>query len=86
MKSLSQLFTAMLAAGALMLCMPGAHAQEGPMQRTGRAIDHAAKKTGEGIGKAMQKTGAALNKAGEKTGEALGKAGRKVEQLVANND
>jgi len=86
MKSPYKLFTAALTVGALVLGMPNAHAENGPMQRAGRAIDHAAKKTGEGIGKAMQKTGEALNKAGEKTGEALGKAGRKVEQVVAKKE
>jgi hypothetical protein len=38
----------------------------GPMERTGRAIDKAASKTVEAVGKGMDKTGEVIESGGEK--------------------
>jgi hypothetical protein len=51
---------------------------EGPMERAGKNVDHAAKKTGHAVEKAAQKTGAAAERAAEATGNALQKAGKKL--------
>jgi hypothetical protein len=51
---------------------------EGPMERAGKNVDHAAKKTGQAVEKAAQKTGAAAERAAEATGDALRKAGKKL--------
>jgi hypothetical protein len=42
---------------------------DGPMERTGEAIDKAAEKTGEVIEKGVDKTGEKLEEAGEKLQE-----------------
>lgn len=51
---------------------------EGPMERAGKNVDHAAKKTGQAVEKAAKKTGAAAERAAEATGDALQKAGKKL--------
>jgi len=40
--------------------------KNGPMEKTGRAVDKAAAKTVHAVGKATEKTGEALEKAGDK--------------------
>jgi hypothetical protein len=54
----------------------------GVVERTGQAIDHAAKKTGEAVKPVAEKTGAAVKKAGEKVGDALGTADKKIQHVV----
>jgi len=39
---------------------------EGPMERAGKHVDHAAEKTGQALEKAAHKTGEAFEKAGKK--------------------
>lgn len=51
---------------------------EGPMERAGKHIDHAAEKTGQALEKAAEKTGDAAKKGAHATGEALEKAGSKL--------
>lgn len=48
---------------------------EGPMQRTGVALDRAGTDTGQALGRAADSTGHALNRAGEDTGAALNRTG-----------
>ena len=48
---------------------------EGPMQRTGSALDRAGTDTGRALGRAADSTGNALNRAGEDTGAALNRTG-----------
>jgi len=60
-------------------------ATPGVLERTGKAIDHAAQKTGEAVKPVVEKTGAAIKKAGEKVGEALEKTDKKI-QGVVNKD
>ena len=51
---------------------------EGPLERAGKHVDHAAQKTGAALEKAAQKTGDAAEKAAHATGEAFEKAGQKL--------
>jgi hypothetical protein len=51
---------------------------EGPMERAGKHIDHAAVKTEHVLEKAAKKTGKAAEKAAQATGEALERAGKKL--------
>jgi hypothetical protein len=51
---------------------------EGPMERAGKHVDHAAQKTGKALEKAAEKTGDAADKAAHATGEAFEKAGKKL--------
>ena len=60
-------------------------AAPGVLERTGKAIDHAAQKTGEAVKPVVEKTGTAVKKAGEKVGEALEKTDKKI-QGVVNKD
>jgi hypothetical protein len=39
---------------------------EGPLERAGKHVDHAAEKTGHAVQKAVQATGEALEKTGKK--------------------
>lgn len=48
---------------------------EGPMQRTGAALDRAGTDTGQALGRAAGSTGNALDRAGEDTGAALNRTG-----------
>ncbi len=57
-------------------------AAPGIVDRTGRAIDHAAQKTGEVVRPAAEKTGAAVKKVGDKVGTALDKADKKIQHTV----
>lgn len=50
-------------------------AGEGPMQRTGAALDRAGTDTGQALGRAADSTGNALNRAGEDTGAAMNRTG-----------
>ncbi len=50
--------------GILLLTACAEH--NGPMERAGRNIDHAANVTVNAVGKAMQKTGAAIEHGGQK--------------------
>jgi hypothetical protein len=51
---------------------------QGPMERAGKSVDHAAQKTGQALETAAKKTGAAAERAAGATGEALQKAGKKL--------
>lgn len=51
---------------------------EGPMERAGKNVDHAAEKTGQALEKAAHKTGDAAERAADATGDALQKAGKKL--------
>lgn len=67
----------MIAIGGL-LALAGCHrnaAGEGPMERTGSALDRAGADTGQALGRAATSTGNALNRAGEDTGAALNRTG-----------
>jgi hypothetical protein len=46
-------------------------ADQGPMEKTGEAVDKAAEKTGEAVKNGAEKTGEAVEKAGEKTKDAV---------------
>lgn len=52
---------------------------QGPFERAGAGVDHAADKTGHALDKAADKTGHALHKAGEATGRAFKKVGNKLD-------
>ncbi|MEW5765286.1 MAG: hypothetical protein ACOYXN_02760 [Acidobacteriota bacterium] len=56
----------LLAALAFALGGLSCASHNGPMERTGRAIDKAASKTVEAVGKGLEKTGEALESGGEK--------------------
>jgi hypothetical protein len=61
-----------------LLALAGCHRNadgEGPMQRTGVALDRAGNDTGRALGRAADSTGNALNRAGEDTGAALNRTG-----------
>lgn len=62
MRRKSALLTALL--GTLLLTACAEH--NGPMERAGRSIDHAANVTAGAVGKAMEKTGAAIEHGGQK--------------------
>lgn len=51
---------------------------EGPAERAGKHVDHAAEKTGAALEKAAQKTDEAAHKAVQATGAAFEKAGQKL--------
>ena len=51
---------------------------EGPIERAGKHVDHAAEKTGEALHTAADKTGEAAGKAAHATGEAFEKTGKKL--------
>lgn len=54
------------------LLLPGLLAcaeKNGPMERTGRALDKAGSKTVKAVGKGLEKTGEALERGGEKLQE-----------------
>ena len=51
---------------------------EGPLERAGKNVDHAAEKTGQALEKAAKKTGVAAERAADATGDALQKAGKKL--------
>lgn len=59
---------------ALAGCQRGPYG-EGPMQRTGAALDRAGTDTGQALGRAADSTGNALNRAGDDTGAALNRTG-----------
>lgn len=50
----------------LAIALSGCHKNEGPMERSGKAIDNAADKAGQQINKAVEKTGETIEKAGDK--------------------
>jgi hypothetical protein len=50
-------------------------AGEGPMERTGQALDRAGSDTGHALGRAADSTGNALNRAGQDTGAAMNRTG-----------
>lgn len=71
---------AILSALAILLFV-GCHKHreaEGPAERAGASVDHAAQKTGEALHKAAVKTDEAAHKAVTATGKALEKAGQKL--------
>jgi hypothetical protein len=51
---------------------------EGPMARTGQALDRAGTDTGQALGRAADSTGNALNRAGQDTGAAMNRTGNWV--------
>ncbi len=51
---------------ALLIVLAGCAEHNGPMERAGRAVDHAANVTVKAVGTAMQKTGAAVESGGQK--------------------
>jgi hypothetical protein len=72
---------ARLVALAFSLLLPACHNDrnaEGPVERAGKGVDHAAKKTGVALEKAADKTGKAAEKAVHATGSALERAGKKL--------
>lgn len=74
--NLSKLGLALAVCGVLAL--PGCQRNavgEGPMERTGVALDRAGNDTGQALGRAANSTGNALNRAGEDTGAALNRTG-----------
>jgi hypothetical protein len=52
---------------------------EGPIERAGKHVDHAAEKTGQALETAAEKTGEASKKAAQATGKAFEKAGKKLQ-------
>lgn len=58
-------FFAILALSGLLACAE----KNGPMERTGRALDKAGSKTVKVVGKGIEKTGEVLEKGGEKLQE-----------------
>ncbi|WP_424813368.1 hypothetical protein [Roseococcus sp. YIM B11640] len=69
-----------LAIGGL-LALTGCHRNaegQGPMERTGMALDRAGQDTGQALGRAADSTGRALNRAGQDTGAALERSGNWV--------
>jgi hypothetical protein len=52
---------------------------EGPIERAGKNVDHAAEKTGHALETAAEKTGEATKKAAHATGKAFEKAGKKLQ-------
>lgn len=58
----------LLSAAALALLTACAE-HNGPMEKAGRAVDHAANVTVKSVGKAMDKTGQAIARGGEKIQE-----------------
>jgi hypothetical protein len=52
---------------------------EGPIERAGKHVDHAAQKTGQALETAAEKTGEATKKAAHATGAAFEKAGKKLQ-------
>lgn len=59
---------------ALTGCYRNAEGQ-GPMERTGVALDRAGTDTGNALGRAADSTGNALNRAGQDTGAAMERSG-----------
>lgn len=55
----------------LVVAVSACHKNEGPMERSGKAIDTAADKAGQQINKAVEKTGATLEKAGDKVKDSV---------------
>lgn len=51
---------------------------QGPMERTGAALDRAGTDTGQALGRAANSTGNALNRAGQDTGAAMERSGEWV--------
>lgn len=66
---------AVLAGAALLV---GCAEHNGPMERAGRAVDHAANATAKAVGTAMSKTGAAIESGGQKVEQ-------KVDQKAQGN-
>lgn len=64
--------------GSLALACHHDKQAQGPMERAGKSVDHAAKKTGQALETAAKKTGTAAERAAEATGDALQKAGKKL--------
>lgn len=56
--------TALLLAVGFTAC--GKKKDEGPMERSGKAVDEAAEKTGEAVKEGVEKTGEKVEEAGEK--------------------
>lgn len=66
----------------LALVVSGCHENkqaEGPIERAGKHVDHAAEKTGHALETAAEKTGEATKKAAHATGKAFEKAGKKLQ-------
>lgn len=66
---------------SLLVLVAGCHDNkqaEGPIERAGKRVDHAAEKTGHALETAAEKTGEATKKAAHATGKALEKAGEKL--------
>ncbi len=57
--------TTLLGAAALLI-LAGCAEHNGPMERAGRAVDHAANATVKAVGTAMEKTGTAIEHGGQK--------------------
>ena len=64
-----------LALMASVTVLPAA-AEDGAVQRSGRAIERGAKRTGEAVERGARRTGSALERAAGWTGERLRRAGR----------
>lgn len=57
--------------GIMIIAVSGCQKPEGPMERSGKAIDNAADKAGHQINKAVEKTGDSLEKAGDKVKDSV---------------
>ena len=66
----------------LMASLSGCGETEGPAEKAGKTLDHAAEKTTESVKEAMESTGKAMDNAAEKTGEALNEAMESTEKMA----
>lgn len=71
MEKLGRGVVAAVVLAVLVVAVSGCQKNEGPMERSGKAIDNTADKTGHQINKAVEKTGDALEKAGDKVKDSV---------------
>ncbi|MBA3613654.1 MAG: hypothetical protein H0W49_12225 [Nitrospirales bacterium] len=65
----------------LMASLSGCGETEGPAEKAGKTLDHAAENTTESVNSAMKTTGEAMDNAAEKTGEAANEAMESTENM-----
>ena len=83
----SSLWLLALAMLALTACRKeGSYHAEGPMQRAGAWVDHAAVKTGEGVETAAQKTGQGMETAAKATASGMEDVGHTFQGAFSSRD
>ena len=71
MKKIGRGLVAAVVLAVLVVAVSACQKEEGPMEKSGKAIDNAVEKSGQQVDKAVDKTGESLEKAGDKVKDSV---------------